>query len=63
MRMTFGKYKDTDLCEIPIEYLYWVQKVTKNKSLKVEIEYEIIRREEEERILKEYYSQDPEEFS
>lgn len=45
MKMPFGKYKDLEFEEVPIDYLKWLEEQNIEGSLRKEINYEIQRRE------------------
>lgn len=47
-KLTFGKYKDEDICDIPINYLKWLEEqpwIDKFIGMRQEINHEIERRE------------------
>ena len=46
MKLKFGKYKDEDICDVPIEYLKWLEEQSWLKEqARKEIQHEIERRE------------------
>lgn len=46
MILTFGKYKDEDICDVPLDYLIWLEEHVKlSKTQREEINFEINRRE------------------
>lgn len=44
MKMPFGKYKDEDLMDVPIEYIKWLEQQNIDEELRKELNSEIDRR-------------------
>ena len=44
MKMTFGKYRETDLVDIPLDYLTWLEQQNIADDLRKAINFEIERR-------------------